>query len=55
MNKPFPPQRPAERRQQAMQAVADALGSMRYGTISLTVHDAEVVQMEVTEKRRFGH
>lgn len=55
MNKPFPPHRPEERRQQAVKAVAEALGSMRYGTISITVHDAEVVQMDVTEKRRFGH
>ena len=30
-----------------------ALRDMRFGSISLTVHDARVVQVDVTEKRRF--
>lgn len=38
---------------EALEAVRQALVSMRYGAIALTVHDARIVQMEVTEKRRF--
>ena len=38
---------------EALEAVRQALLSMRYGAIALTVHDARIVQMEVTEKRRF--
>ena len=30
-----------------------ALRDLRFGSISLTVHDARVVQVDVTEKRRF--
>lgn len=39
---------------QALAAVAEALGAMRFGTIMLTVHEAQIVQLEVTEKHRFG-
>lgn len=38
---------------EALEAVRQALVSMRYGAIALTVHDARIVQIEVTEKRRF--
>lgn len=38
---------------EALEAVRQALTSMRYGAIALTVHDARIVQMEVTEKKRF--
>jgi len=34
-------------------AVRDALARLRYGAITLTVHDGRVVQLEVTDKRRF--
>ena len=34
-------------------AVRQALERLRYGAIALTVHDGRVVQMEITEKRRF--
>ena len=40
---------------QALAAISEALGGMRFGTIQLTIHDAKIVQLEVTEKRRFGH
>ena len=36
-----------------MDAVRKAITELRYGFISLTVHDAKVVQIEVTEKHRF--
>lgn len=34
-------------------AVADALASLRYGAVHLTVHDGKVVQLDVTERKRF--
>ncbi len=40
---------------EVLEAVRDALTRLRFGSISLTVHDSELVQLEVTEKRRFGH
>ena len=37
----------------ALDAVREALAAIRYGAIALTVHDGRVVQIEITEKRRF--
>jgi len=34
-------------------AIKAALESLRFGSITLTVHDARVVQLDVTEKTRF--
>jgi hypothetical protein len=34
--------------------VSDALARLRFGAIQLTVHEGKLVQMEVTEKRRFA-
>ena len=39
--------------QAALEAIGQALESLRFGTIVLTVHDSKVVQLEVTEKKRF--
>ena len=33
--------------------VEQALRKLRFGVIMLTVHDGKLVQLEVTEKRRF--
>ena len=33
-------------------SVREALNDLRFGSISLTVHDGRVVQIDVTEKRR---
>lgn len=33
--------------------VAEALRSMRFGTIQLTVHEGKLLQVDVTERRRF--
>lgn len=30
-----------------------ALANLRFGSLSVTVHDGRVVQIEITEKRRF--
>lgn len=38
----------------SIDAVRDALEQMRFGSITLTVHDARVVQLDITEKRRFA-
>lgn len=35
-------------------AIKRALESLRFGSITLTVHDARVVQLDVTEKTRFS-
>lgn len=35
-------------------AVLDALGRMRFGVIQLTVHDGRLVQVDVTERKRFA-
>ena len=37
-----------------LQVVADALDQMRYGVIQLTVHDGKLVQLDITERRRFA-
>ena len=37
----------------ALDAVAQAVSRLRYGSIELTVHDGRVVQLEVTERQRF--
>ena len=38
----------------AIAAVAEALSRLRFGAIELTVHDGRVVQLDVTERRRFS-
>lgn len=36
-----------------IQHVREALARLRFGAIQLTVHEGKLVQIEVTEKRRF--
>ena len=36
-----------------LQVVVEALGRLRYGVIQLTVHDGKLMQVDVTERRRF--
>ena len=36
-----------------MRAVAEALERLRFGVIQLTVHDGKLMQLDVTERRRF--
>jgi len=38
----------------AIAALREALERLHFGTIALTVHDGRIVQLEITEKRRFG-
>jgi hypothetical protein len=37
-----------------LQIVAEALQRLRYGVVQLTVHDGKLMQVDVTERRRFG-
>lgn len=37
-----------------LQVVADALDRMRYGVIQMTVHDGKLVQLDITERKRFA-
>lgn len=39
----------------SIEKVRGALEHLRFGSITLTVHDARVVQIDVTEKTRPGH
>lgn len=36
------------------EAIAQALAGLKFGAILLTVHEGRLVQMDVTEKRRFS-
>ena len=37
-----------------LKVVAEALDRLRYGVIQLTVHDGKLMQVDVTERRRFA-
>ena len=39
--------------EQSLDSVREALAGLRYGHVGLTVHEGRVVQIDVTEKRRF--
>ena len=36
-----------------LRVVVEALERLRYGVIQLTVHDGKLMQVDVTERRRF--
>ena len=36
-----------------IRAVLDALAKLRFGVIQLTVHEGKLVQVDVTERKRF--
>lgn len=38
----------------ALEAVREALARMRFGQVQLTVHEGRLVQLDVTERQRFG-
>lgn len=39
---------------EAMRLVREKAASVRFGTITLTIHEGRLTQLEVSEKRRFG-
>ncbi|MDE2596211.1 MAG: YezD family protein [Sphingomonadales bacterium] len=49
-----PPLDPAAARllEESLSSVREALTGLKYGAISLTVHEGRVVQIDVTEKKR---
>lgn len=36
-----------------LRVVAEALERLRYGVVQLTIHDGKLMQIDVTERRRF--
>lgn len=40
-------------RDDALATIGAALDRLRFGDIRLTIHDGRIVQLEVTEKKRF--
>jgi hypothetical protein len=52
---PSPPQPvPGNTTEAALHAVAEAVGRLQFGVVQLVVHDGRVVQLEVTERKRFA-
>jgi hypothetical protein len=39
--------------EESLSSVREALAELKFGNISLTVHEGRVVQIDVTEKKRF--
>jgi hypothetical protein len=40
---------------EGLRTVLEALNSLRFGAIQLTVHDGKLVQVDITERKRFGN
>ncbi len=38
---------------ESIQSVLDALSQLKFGAIQLTVHEGKLVQVDVTERKRF--
>ncbi len=52
---PTPPQpgsQAASQIEESIASVREALYALRYGTVTITVHEGRVVQIDVTEKKR---
>ena len=37
---------------EAVKAIVDSINRIRFGSISITLHEGKVVQLDITEKRR---
>ena len=48
-----PARKPESVEIEALDIVRDALANIRFGGIHLTVHEGQIVQMDIMEKRRF--
>ena len=48
---PLPPDA-AQLLEQSLASVREALSGLKFGNVSLTVHEGRVVQIDVTEKKR---
>ncbi len=40
-------------REEAINLIVEALGKLRFGAINLTVHEGKLVQVDITERKRF--
>lgn len=49
---PPPGSEAATQIEESIASVREALEGLRYGTVSLTVHEGRVVQIDITEKKR---
>lgn len=38
---------------ESIQSVLDALAQLKFGAIQLTVHEGKLVQVDITERKRF--
>ena len=38
--------------EEAIDAIRETLAEVRFGAISITIHDGKIVQFDITEKRR---
>ena len=36
-----------------LKEIGSAVASLEYGTVSIKVHDSKIIQIEVTERKRF--
>jgi hypothetical protein len=44
---------PAPGNERVLKFIADAVKSIRYGSVEIVIHDGQVVQIESRQKRRF--
>lgn len=49
-----PPRHPAATEPQWVQVVKDQVSTLQYGVVQIVVHDSHVIQIEKTERLRFG-
>lgn len=40
---------------ESIQTVLDALAQLKFGAIQLTVHEGRLVQVDITERKRFAN
>jgi hypothetical protein len=43
----------APTREEMINLIVEALGRLRFGAINLTVHERRLVQVDITERKRF--
>ena len=36
-----------------LKEISEAIGSLEFGTVTIKVHSSKIIQIEVTEKKRF--
>jgi len=53
MSKIIMPQPAVTDRECTLKYLADAMQSIRYGSVEVVIHDEQVVQIETRQKRRF--